>query len=166
MGLYVFIAVEWVACLVVVVLIVRAVRRGDAEAEARVQKLAAEKRVEIDAAWAEAARAQAALAALPPELVLELDYSDDEPSPDDLFAASEHAKLLVSSLSEQEQALGGSGLTLTAARVEFGAVRLTLSPVERVGSAERVRRVADEWNARGGPLPPGVTAARADVSAA
>ena len=100
----------------------------------------------------------------PANLVMELDLLD-EATPSLRFA-SEQTEPLVSSLSQQEQSFGGSGFTLTAARVEPGAVRLTLSPVALAGSAERVRRVADEWNAHGGPLPPGVTAARADVVAA
>lgn len=152
------------AALVVLVISLRAMYRARRDAE--------ELRTEYDKQIAEIERqvgeqeteVSAQLAARPAGLVVELDLPDD--AIPDLPTASEQARSLVSSLSDQERALGGAGLTLTAAKVESGAVRLTLSPVERVGSAERVRRVADEWNARGGPLPPGVTAARADVFAA
>ncbi|MCI0704270.1 MAG: hypothetical protein L0241_24695 [Planctomycetia bacterium] len=162
MGLYIVIAVEWIACLVVIVLIVRAVRRDDARWEARLQNVETSLEAKVAAAQAELAKAKAEL---PPDLVLKLELSDDDPLPD-LSSAFKQTEPLVSALSQQEQSLGGAGLTLTAAKVEPGAVRLTLSPVDRIGSAERVRRVAEEWNARGGPLPPGVTSAHADVLAA
>jgi hypothetical protein len=98
-------------------------------------------------------------------LVVELALSDAEAIPD-LPATAQRAQPLVSALSRQEQSLGGAGLVLTTVKIEPGSLRLTLSPVERIGSAERVRRVAEQWNATGGPLPPGVTAARADILAA
>jgi hypothetical protein len=159
MGLYVAIAIEWLACFLIVVFIVRAVRRSDARAEARLQELEMAKQAEVAAAWAEVAKVRADL---PSALVVELHLSDGEPLPD-LPATFKQTESLISALSRQEQSLGGAGFLLTAAKVEPGGVRLTLSPVERIGSAERVRRIADELNATGGQLPPGVTAARADV---
>jgi hypothetical protein len=99
------------------------------------------------------------------ELVVTLDLSDDETLLD-LSLAFQQAQPLLSALSQQEQSFGGLGLTLTAAKVEPGAVRLTLSPIERLGSAERVRRIAEELNATTSLLlPPGVTAAHAVVLA-
>jgi hypothetical protein len=98
------------------------------------------------------------------ELVVKLKLLDEVTLPD-LPLATQQAQPLVSALSQQEQSLGGSGLTLTAAKVEPGAVRLTLSPIERLGSAARVRRVAEEINAATSPLPPGVTAAHAVILA-
>jgi hypothetical protein len=162
MGLYIVIGIEWIACLLIIVWIVRAVRRDDARAETRLRTLEAAKQTEVDAAWVEVAKVKAEL---PPDLVVKLDLSSDDVLPGLRFA-SEQTEPLVSALSRREQLLGGAGLTLTAARVEAGAVRLTLSPIDRSGSDQRVRRVAEEWNANGGPLPPGVTAARADVLAA
>jgi hypothetical protein len=103
-------------------------------------------------------------ASLPAGLIVELDFSSNDVLPGLRFA-SEQTEPLVSALSRQEQMLGGAGLTLTAAKVEPGAIRLTLTPVERAGSGERIRRVAEEWNTSGGPLPPGVIAARVDVLA-
>jgi hypothetical protein len=162
MGLYLVIAIEWIGCLLVVVLIVRAVRRDDVRSEARLRELETSSRAKVAEAEAELAKVKVQL---PPDLVMELDLSDETPLLD-LPAAFKQTESLVSALSQQEQSFGGSGLTLTAAKVEPGAVYLTLSPVDRIGSAERVRRVVAEWNAHGGPLPPGVTAARADVLAA
>jgi hypothetical protein len=98
------------------------------------------------------------------ELVVKLDLSDEEAVPD-LPSATQQAQPLVSALSQQEQSLGGLGLTLTAAKVEAGTVRLTLSPLDRVGSAERLRRVAEEVNATASPVLPGVTAAHAHILA-
>jgi hypothetical protein len=162
MTLYIVLAVEWLSALLFVAYMLREVKRSRERGEARLREAEASSQAAVAAVEAELARFKAML---PPDLVMKLELSDEEPSPD-VFTASEQVKPLVSALSQQEQSLGGAGLTLTAAKVEPGSVRLTLSPVERVGSAERVRRVADEWNARGGPLPPGVTAARADVLAA
>ena len=98
------------------------------------------------------------------ELVLKLDLTDEEALPD-LPLATQQAQWFVSELSQQERSLGGLGLTLTAAKVEPGVVRLTLSPIERAGSAERVKRVAEEINASSSPLPPGVSAAHAVILA-
>jgi hypothetical protein len=96
------------------------------------------------------------------ELHLKLDLSDEETLPD-LISATKQAQPLVSALSQQEQSLGGLGFTLTEAKVKPGSVRLTLSPIERLGSAERVRRVAEELNTTASPLPLGVTAAHAVI---
>jgi hypothetical protein len=158
-GLYVVIAVEWLSALLFVGYMLREVKRSDARHKARLQVVEASARAMVAEAAAELAQARAEL---PPDLVMDVDLSDETPILN-VPAACEQTEPLVSALSRQEQALGGSGLLLTAAKVEPGSVRLTLSPVERHGSAERVRRVAAEWNAHGGPLPPGVTAARADV---
>jgi hypothetical protein len=98
------------------------------------------------------------------ELIVKLELSDDEALPDLQFVAQQ-TQPLVLALSQQEQSLGGLGLTLTAAKVEPGAVQLTLSPIERLGCAERVRRIAKELNANATLPPPGVTAARAVILA-
>lgn len=152
------------AGVVIVVIALRAMYQARREGEAS--------KAECDRQMAELARWQAEreaaevtrLARSQAELVVNLDLASDDVLPD-LPAAFKQTELLVSALSRQEQSLGGAGFLLTAAKIEAGAVQLTLSPVERTGSAERVRRIADEWNATGGPLPPGVTAARADVLA-
>lgn len=153
-----------VAAVVILFIVLRALRRSqiaDAAHEAEYQRKMAEfaqQRAEREAAEAtRRARTQA-------ELVVKLDLSDDESLPD-LPLATQQAQPLVSALSQQEQSLGGLGLTLTAAKVEAGTVRLTLSPVERVGSAERLRRVAEEMNTTASPLPLGVTAAHAHILA-
>jgi hypothetical protein len=150
--------------LVVLFFLVRIIRlagRMEAESKAGHER----RKAELDALQAKYEAALAARAATPPaDLLLELDLRSGDVIPG-LRLASEQTEPLVSALSRQEQELGGAGLTLTEARVEPGAIRLTLSPIDRAGSAERVRRVADQVNAAGAPLPPGVTAARADVTA-
>ncbi|QJW96544.1 hypothetical protein [Frigoriglobus tundricola] len=102
---------------------------------------------------------------LPVVLRVTLDLADPN-SEVDILRTTLEAGQLVTRMSESETASGGRGLFLTEAKIEPGSVRLTLSPVEYIGSAERVRRIAEEWNAHGGPLPPGVTSAHADVTAA
>jgi hypothetical protein len=162
MTLYIVIGVEWLSALLFVAYLLREVKRNKARNEADLRAVEASLREKVTAAEAELAKVRAEL---PPDLVMELDLSGESPLLD-LLAAFKQTEPLVSALSRQEQSFGGAGLMVTAAKVEPGSVRLTLSPLERLGSAERVRRVAEEWNARGGPLPPGVTAARADVLAA
>ncbi|MBY0512772.1 MAG: hypothetical protein K2P78_02555 [Gemmataceae bacterium] len=132
-------------------------------------------RAEHERTMAEFARLRAGRAAPPAppaavDLIVHLDLSDEDAMPE-LRAVAEQAGPLVRALSRHEQALGGAGLTLTAAKVERGTVRLTLSPVDRVGSGERVRRIAEQINAdQPAPdlaaLPPGVTSASAGVLAA
>ncbi|AWM39217.1 hypothetical protein GobsT_24900 [Gemmata obscuriglobus] len=162
MEVYAVITIEYLTCLGFVLVMLRTVRRDRAACEARLREADAAARRDVVEARAELSRLRASL---PPELVLKLELSDDEPAPD-LPAAFEHAKPLVFSLSAQEQSLGGGGLVLTAAKVEFGSVRLTLSPVDRVGAAERVRQLAEAWNANARQLPPGVISAWAAVVAA
>ncbi|HEY3787493.1 MAG TPA: hypothetical protein VGL71_01505 [Urbifossiella sp.] len=96
------------------------------------------------------------------DLVVDLDLADEGMIPD-LRAMTEQSNPLVNALSLHERSLGGLGLALTQARVQPGSVRLTLSPLERTGSAERVRQVAEEWNAATTSLPPGVSSAHADI---
>lgn len=144
---------------VIVYFSLRAVRRSTretAEHEKRLAvRLAEDNRylLELKSATVSADRA---------DLVVNLDLLDEETTPD-LLVMAERAGSLVTELSRHERSLGGLGLTLTQAKVQPGGVRLTLSPVERLGSAERVRRVVDEWNAAATPLPPGVCAAHADI---
>jgi hypothetical protein len=152
----------WAA--IMIILILRTLRRSqlaDAIHETDFKQrmtILAQYRAELQAQRADhQARSQA-------ELHVKLDLSDEEACPD-LPLATHQAQPLVSALSEHEQALGGLGLTLTGAKVEAGSVRLTLSPRERVGSAARLQRLAAEVNATTSPLPPGVTAAHADILA-
>jgi hypothetical protein len=152
------------ASLIILYFVLRALRRSqitDAAHEAEYRRKMAEyARRDAERERTEATRRTRSQA----ELVVKLDLSDEERLPD-LRLATQQAQPLLSALSQQEQSLGGLGLTLTAAKVERGSVRLTLSPIERSGSAARVRRVAEEMNAALSPLPPGVTAAHADILA-
>jgi hypothetical protein len=139
----------------------RRANRADAASKAEYERRMAEfaqERAECEAAVA------ALLARSQAELVVKLEMMDEDAVPD-LLSAFQETRPLVMALSQHERSLGGSGLTLTGAKVEPGAVRLTFSPVERLCSAARVQRIADEVNNAAPPLPPSVTAAYAHIQA-
>jgi hypothetical protein len=151
-------------CLVLLFILLRDLRRvqrTDAAHEADYQR----KMAEISRQREESEKSDAASGVhSQAELIVNLELSNEELLPD-LQVATQEAQPLVSALSQQEQLLGGLGFALTAAKVGPGSVRLTLSPIERSGSAERVKRVADEMNSTASALPPGVTAAHAVILA-
>lgn len=146
---------------VIAAVFLHAVRRNRLRTQAHLNSLNESLKAEVAAAKSEAAKA---MREIPATLLLSLNLLDESVVPD-LPLATQQAQTLVSALSQQERSLGGLGLTLTAAKVEPGALRLTLSPVERLGSAERVKRVAEDVNASSSPLPPGISAAHAAIMA-
>lgn len=138
MELYIAIAAEWIVCLVVVILIVRAVRRDEARGEARLREVEA----------AAQARVAAAQAALKRSVVLRvtLDLRDSD-AVADVARVARDAERLIAGLSDYETSIGGRGLILTAAKAAPGQVILTLTPKDTTDAGSRVEQVADILNA-------------------
>jgi hypothetical protein len=65
----------------------------------------------------------------------------------DVGQVAKDSAQLLAGINQYEEAIGGSGLTLTEARAERGAVVLTLTPKDAKGAADRVNRIVETLNA-------------------
>lgn len=178
---------QFLAGAAIVVIALRAVRQSRRETEAHGERLA--RRQENHDRYIDELKKAVANPGLPASqfvtewaepsaLRLTLDMNDPKAVPDIARVARDIGELLEKA-SQFEEALGGRGLVLTAARAEPGRVVLTLTPRDPLGSAGRVRQVTNALNGEPdtdrrvtGPtfaapsLPTGVSGVRAELAIA